>query len=109
MFKEHPIFIHVPIVSTLISSLIVDQHPVAITNDELIEDVDLVAPNVDLVAPDVVMDIPLRRSERERMSTISDDYIVYLQEHEYDVGDVSDLTTYKEAIVSPQSNSGSVQ
>ena len=31
-----------------------------------------------------------------------DDYIIYLQEHEYDVGDVSDLTTYKEAIVSPQ-------
>ena len=35
---------------------------------------------------------------------ISDDYIVYLQEHEYDVGDVSDPTTYKEAIVSPKSN-----
>ena len=34
--------------------------------------------------------------------TISDDYIVYLQEHEYDVGDVSNPTTYKEAIVSPQ-------
>ena len=32
---------------------------------------------------------------------ISDDYIVYLQEHEYDVGDVSNPTTYKEAIVSP--------
>ena len=36
--------------------------------------------------------------------TISDDYIVYLQKHEYDVGDVSDLTTYKEAIVSPRSD-----
>ena len=35
---------------------------------------------------------------------ISDDYIVYLQENEYDVGDVLDSTTYKEAIVSPQSN-----
>ena len=33
---------------------------------------------------------------------ILDDYIVYLQEHEYDVGDISDPTTYKEAIVSPQ-------
>ena len=50
------------------------------------------------------MDIPLRRLERVHSSIISDDYIVYLQEHEYDVGDVSDPTTYKEAIVSPQSN-----
>ena len=35
---------------------------------------------------------------------ISDDYIVYLQEYKYDVGDVLDSTTYKEAIVRPQSN-----
>ena len=55
---------------------------------------------MDLVASNVVMDIPLRRSERARWPTISDDYIVYLHEHEYDVGDVSDLTTYKEAIIS---------
>ena len=86
-----------PIASAPISSLVVDKHPVATTNDELIED-------VDPVAPDVVMDIPLRRLERTRRPTISDDYIVYLQEHEYDVGDISDLTTYKETIVSPQSN-----
>ena len=39
-----------------------------------------------------------------RRPAISDDYIVYLQEYEYDVGDVSDPTTYKEAIFSPQSN-----
>ena len=50
------------------------------------------------------MDVPFRRSERARRPAISDDYIVYLQEHEYDVGDVSDLTTYKEAIVKRQSN-----
>ena len=58
----------------------------------------------DPIAPDVVMDIPLRRSKRAHRSAISDDYIVYLQEHEYDVGDVSYPTTYKKAIVSPQSN-----
>ena len=49
------------------------------------------------------MDIPLRRSERRRPA-ISNDYIFYLQEHEYDMGNVSDPTTYKEVIVSPQSN-----
>ncbi|KAL6331379.1 hypothetical protein AAG906_011316 [Vitis piasezkii] len=30
--------------------------------------------------------VPLRRSTRERRSTISDDYVVYLQEHEFDMG-----------------------
>ena len=54
MFKEYPIVIPVPIVSTLISSPIVDQHLIATTDDEPIED-------VDSVALDVVMD--LRRSK----------------------------------------------
>ena len=39
-----------------------------------------------------------------RRPAISDDYIVYLQKHEYDMGDVSNPTTYKEVVVSPQSN-----
>ncbi|KAL6332289.1 hypothetical protein AAG906_004851 [Vitis piasezkii] len=30
--------------------------------------------------------VPLRRSTRERRSTISDDYVAYLQEHEFDMG-----------------------
>ncbi|RVW97553.1 Retrovirus-related Pol polyprotein from transposon TNT 1-94 [Vitis vinifera] len=30
--------------------------------------------------------VPLRRSTRERRSTISNDYVVYLQEHEFDMG-----------------------
>ena len=104
MFKEHPFFILMSISSTLISSPIVDQHLVATIDDEPIEDVDPVVPYVDKVSLDVVMNIPLRRSERARRPAILDDYFVYLQEHEYDVGDVSDPTTYKEAIVSPQSN-----
>ena len=104
VFKEHPVFIHVPIASAPISSPVINQHPVATTDEEPIEDVDLVALDVDLLALDVVMDIPFRRLERARRPTISDDYIVYLQEHEYDVGDVSNLTTYRGAIASPQSN-----
>ena len=86
-----------PIASTSISSPVVDQHPIATIDDEPIEDVDPVALNV-------VMDITLRRSKRARRPPILDDYIVYLQEHEYDVGDVSYPTTYKEVIVSPRSN-----
>ena len=64
MFKEHPVFIAMPIVSTPISSPVVDQHPVAIIDDEPIEDVHPIALDVDLIAPDVVIDIPLRRSKR---------------------------------------------
>ena len=67
-----------PIASTHISSPVVDQHLVATTYDESIEDVNQVAPDVDLVALDVVMDILLRRLERVRRSAISDDYFVYL-------------------------------
>ena len=97
MFKEHLVFIPVLIASAPISSPFVNQHPISTTNDEPIED----ANPVDL---DVVMDIPLMRSERARRPVISDDYIIYLHKHEYDVGDVSNPNTYKEAIVSPQSN-----
>ena len=34
--------------------------------------------------------VPLRRSVRERRSAISDDYIVFLQEHEDDIGMMED-------------------
>ena len=47
MFKEHSVFILVPIASAPISSLVVNQHPIA--------------SYVDPVALDVAMDIPLRR------------------------------------------------
>ena len=67
-----------PIAFTPISSHFVDQHPIVTTNDEPIEDIDLVAPDVDLVTPDVAMDIPLRRLERVHSFAISYDYIVYL-------------------------------
>ena len=71
VFKKHLVFIPMPVAYAPISSLVGDQHPVATINDEPIKDVDpvaldvdLVAPDVDLVALDVVMNIPLRRSER---------------------------------------------
>ena len=66
MLKEHPIFILMPIASSPIASPIVDQHPIATFDNELIEDVDPVALDMDLVIPNVVMDIPLRRSENGR-------------------------------------------
>ncbi|KAJ9679813.1 hypothetical protein PVL29_021660 [Vitis rotundifolia] len=62
----------------------------------------------DQVEPDfpvddtVVDEIALRRSQRVRKPAISDDYMIYLQEHEYDGYDASDPVTYQEAIHCPQ-------
>ena len=81
MFKEHSVYIHVLISSTPIYSPIVDQHLVASTDDEPIEDVDPIALNVDLVSLDVVMDIPLRRLEGALRPVILNNYIIYLKEH----------------------------
>ena len=39
-------------------------------------------------------DALLRRSQRIRKPAIFSDYIVYLQEHEFDVGDILDPFTY---------------
>ncbi|RVW21903.1 Retrovirus-related Pol polyprotein from transposon TNT 1-94 [Vitis vinifera] len=50
----------------------------------------------------VVNEVPLRRSQRVRRPAISDDYMVYLQEHEYDGYDAFDPVTYQEAIHCPQ-------
>ena len=64
VFKEHPVFIPMTIASAPISSPVVDEHPIAITDYEPIEDVDPVAPDVDQVALDIVMDITLKGSKR---------------------------------------------
>ena len=45
-------------------------------------------------------EVPLRRSQRMRKPTISDDYIVYLQEHEFVFCDDNDPVTFQEAISS---------
>ena len=44
-----------------------------------------------------------RRSQRIRRHVISGDYVVYLQVHQFDFGDTSDLSTYLVAITSSQS------
>ena len=48
--------------------------------------------------------MPLRRSTRERRSAISDDYVVFLQEHEVDIGVVEDdPINFRQAIESSNS------
>ncbi|KAH7834402.1 hypothetical protein Vadar_015602 [Vaccinium darrowii] len=43
------------------------------------------------------VEVPLRRSNRERRSTIPNDYMVYLQEHEFDIGLEDDLISFNQA------------
>ena len=40
----------------------------------------------------------LRRSQRERRPAISDDYVVYLQESDYDIGTSKDSVSFSQAI-----------
>ena len=56
-FKEHLVFIPMPIASAPITGPVVDQHLIVTPDNEPIEE-------VDQEVIDVVMDIPLRRSER---------------------------------------------
>ena len=46
--------------------------------------------------------MPLRRSQRERRSTLPDDYVVYSSEVYYDIGEVIDPVTFLDAVHSPQ-------
>ena len=47
---------------------------------------------------------PLRRSTRERRSSVPDDYIVFLQEHEFDIGAVEDdPINFRQALESSKS------
>lgn len=68
-----------------------------VAEEPVLHDVGDLSTNVD--------DGPLRRSQRNWRSSISDDYIVYLQEHEFDVGISSDPISFDEAIKSSQTSS----
>ena len=48
--------------------------------------------------------IASRRSTRIRKSAIPNDYVVYLGEHDFDIGPVSDPMTYKDAVTYPRSS-----
>lgn len=64
---------------------VIDQslHDEIITNESIIEE---------------SQGIALRRSQRERRSAISDDYVVYLQEFDFDIGTSKDPVSFSQAI-----------
>jgi hypothetical protein len=48
-------------------------------------------------------EVVLRRSQRDRRSAISDDYVVYLQESDFDIGTCKDPVSFSQAIESNDS------
>ena len=62
-----------------------------VTHNDMIEDI--IHPNQNLAEPEA-----LRRSQRSKRSAISDDYIVYLQESDFDIDVKEDLVTFSQAI-----------
>ncbi|XP_057993172.1 uncharacterized protein LOC131174120 [Hevea brasiliensis] len=76
-------------------------------NDEVQNpiDVNLEPPVVDNEGPDTVDEVVLlRRSQRIRRPVISNDYVVYLQEHKFDGANISDPISHQEAICGPNSS-----
>ena len=97
--KEDHVVVPMPIVSLPADVML----PVVHGHDQaLLESDDIVVPLVDEQEHDDVVEeeVILRRSQRRRKPTISDDYIVYLQEHEFVFWDDNDPVTFQEAISS---------
>ena len=55
-------------------------------------------PEVIEVAGTPIAEVPVRRSTRPRRSAISDDYMVYMLQHEYDIGFDKDPVTFSQAV-----------
>ncbi|WRX15092.1 Terpene synthase [Theobroma cacao] len=49
------------------------------------------------------VEVPLRRSLRQKKSAISNDYVVYLEASDYDISHVMELVTFNDVINYPQS------
>ncbi|KAH9697754.1 Integrase catalytic domain-containing protein [Citrus sinensis] len=58
-----------------------------------------------MTVEDDVTDVQFKRSERVRRPAISNYYVVYLQEHDFDADSSSDLVTFQEAISCSKSSS----
>ena len=60
---------------------------------------EVILPIVETQQPQIQEQVPLRRSTRERRSAISDDFIIFLQEHEENYGtNEDDPITFTQAI-----------
>ncbi|XP_039166896.1 uncharacterized protein LOC120292670 [Eucalyptus grandis] len=81
---------------TIMEPLTPQTEPI-VAHDPIVETVPDEIPHAPRIQNEIDV-APLRRSTRERRSAIPPDYLVYLGEHDYDIGYVVDLVTYTEAI-----------
>ena len=77
-----------------------------VANEEILEIVEQpIEQQVDQQIPQENDEATLRRSTRVRKSSIPNDYIVYLQELDYNIGAENDPETFSQAMSSKESNS----
>ncbi|KAH9678145.1 Integrase catalytic domain-containing protein [Citrus sinensis] len=88
-----------PIPSFPTSAMGLSHIDVSSVNPELHHDIE------PMTVVDDVTDVQLRRSERIRRPVIPDDYVVYLQEHDFDADSSSYPITFQEAISCSESSS----
>ena len=82
-------------------SQIADHNPV----DQVVQDwPDIVEQPVEQHDPQENVDTTLRRSTRARKTTIPSDYVVYLQESDYNIRAENDPETFLQAISCKESN-----
>ena len=91
VFKEEPVIegdqVLIPIVVQEINPVIENNVPIIVDDIVQEQDNNEVLPQIPIQQP---QEVSLRRSVRERRSSIPDDYIIFLQEHEDDIGLIED-------------------
>ena len=102
------IIIHtVPQVQTGYRQPIIEVPQIANDNpiDQVVQDsLEIVEQPVEQHDPQENVDSTLRRSTRVRKPAIPSDYVVYLQELDYDIGAENDLETFLQSISCKESN-----
>ncbi|RDX71625.1 hypothetical protein CR513_49004, partial [Mucuna pruriens] len=94
VFKEESIndidqvFVLITIQETTL--VIGDNVQTIVPNIVLEQDYDKILPQTPMEQPQQPQEVSLRRSIKERRDAISDDYIVFFQEHEDDIGLIKD-------------------
>ncbi|KAL6175649.1 hypothetical protein ACLB2K_052288 [Fragaria x ananassa] len=104
--SEPTVTIHIPSTENYADAIVPNQNEFPVVQNTIAQEMpNLVVENVagNVVAPPQPV---LRRSQRERKSALANlvvDYQIYLQDIEFDVGELDDPTTFKEAIESSNS------
>ena len=78
----------------IIPNIVEEQPPIQIQDLPLVPE----ATPEEIAIQQPQLEVPIRRSARERRKAISDDFVVYLNEHEFDMGLKDDPTSFSQAI-----------